>query len=98
MNKLTLSSGSSSFGSQMGRRNSLPADFDNPIKLRMVKLKWIDFDYDEFGAYWGRSNDFIYCAWNEDSTNPIYIFERANTRQEAKVAVLGILPNARFYN
>ncbi len=51
-----LSNGSSQYGAQMGRRNALPesaAARATPCRLRLVRLKWIDGDYDQGGAYWG---------------------------------------------
>ena len=94
MKQLILSNGSSRFGAQMGRCNELPADVNAPIKLQMVKLKWVDGDFDEFGAYWGNSGDNIYCAF----TDNVKIFVRAKSRLGAKSMVRNLVPNARFYN
>jgi len=91
--KLILSNGSSPRGAQMGRRNILPNDINAPIKLRMERLKWVDGDYDQWGAYWGRSETDVYCAWNEE----VQVFVRATIRSSAKLSVRDILPNATFY-
>lgn len=53
--RLTLPSGSSPRGAQLGRRNRLPDNLNTPIKLQMECLKWVDGDYDQWGAYWGRT-------------------------------------------
>lgn len=103
MNKLTLESGSSSRGAQMGRRIILPDNDRIPVKLQMEKLKWVDGDYDQFGAYWGNgSEDNVYCAWGEFSRSgysfqPVRVFVRAKSRIEAKELVREQLPNCLFY-
>lgn len=105
MNKLILSHACSSRGADMGRPNLLPLDILSPVKLHLERLKWVDQDYDQGGAYFGGGlGDFIYCAWgtplNEISGNPfppVQIFVRAKTRVEAKQAVREILSNATFY-
>ena len=114
--KLKLTKACSVRGADMGRPNFLPLDTSMDIKLNLVRLKWVDQDYDQNGAYWGRTkNDFIYCAWTVpmvewkkiDGTNDpkeyralplVQIFARARNRQEAKVTVRELLPNARFFN
>lgn len=85
-------------GSQMGRRSWHGHDAETPVKCYMRRLKWVDGDYDEQGAYWGGGQgDFIYWAnfyigdTNED------IFVRAFTRDEAKAKVRESLPKARFH-
>ena len=91
---LILDSGSSKYGAQMGRRNVLPADVNAPIKLRMEKLRWVDGDYDQFGAYWGGgSGDNVYCA----HTPANRVFVRSNSRANAKEKVRAILSKARFF-
>ena len=61
---LTLSKATSARGADYGRPNLLPIDQNINVKMRMEKLKWVDFDYDQNGAYWGRrAGEYIYCAW-----------------------------------
>lgn len=97
MNKrLNLSNVSSKYGAQMGRRNVLPTNPDAPIKLRMERLKWVDGDYDQWGAYWGHGTP-LYCAWGEDEQTQVYVFVRAPDRQSAKEQVRKQLPQATFY-
>jgi len=81
-------------GSQMGRRNILPPDVTAPIKLQMERLKWVGYDYDQGGAYWGRTNgDFIFCAWKDDAQ----VFVQAKNRTQAKQLVREHFPKAKFY-
>ena len=63
--KLILDKACNKYGAQMGRHNKLPVDVNAPIKLYMQKLKMVDSDYDEFGAYWGCGwgVNHIYCAF-----------------------------------
>lgn len=93
--KLNLSRGCSKYGADMGRRNILPENTKDPIKLQMEKLKWVDGDYDQNGCYWGGgNNDFIYCA-HADS---VKVFVRAENRQEAKNKIKELIPNSLFYS
>jgi len=91
-------------GAKMGRPNRLPQDVTAPIKLRMERLKWVDQDYDQGGAYFGGGNgDYIYCAWCVPQTpsHPlplVQVFVRAISRKDAKSLVRAKLPKARFFN
>ena len=81
------------YGAPMGRRNVLSADPCAAIKLRLVRLRWVDGDYDQGGAYWGNpGRSSIYWA-TADQTS---VFVRAADRTAAKIAVLEVLPNAKF--
>jgi hypothetical protein len=85
---------SSRFGAPMGRKNTFPSNRAIAIKLRLIRLRWVDGDYDEGGAYWGNpGRSFIYWAFGGETS----VFVRAGKRAEAKGKVLGQLPNARFY-
>ncbi len=98
-NKLQLSNCSNKYGAEMGRPNILPSNTNSPLKLRMEKLKWVDYDYDQGGAYWGGgTRSSIYCAWHDNKSNPVQIFVREASRQDAKEKVKSILPVVRFYN
>lgn len=110
MKKLKLSDGASYFwndknervcnGSQMGRKNILPDNPTLPIKLRLVRLKWVDGDYDEGGAYWGNSNGtHIYWATGcrVDDAFSSEVFVRATNRENAKREVKQLIPGAVFY-
>ena len=97
---LTLSKGYSSWGADMGRRDIMPEDPSKPIKLWLQRLKWVDGDYDQGGAYWGHiPGDSIYCAWSNDGAENdtgVRIYVRAKTKQQAKDEVLALLPTALF--
>ena len=104
MLRLKLPSGCSKYGAQMGRANVVPVIHPQArIKLQMEKLKWIDWDYDQGGAYWGNIyGTFIYCAWGYayhaiKEAEPIFIFVRAKSRKHAKRLVREIIPSAKFY-
>jgi len=94
--KLILDKACNKYGAQMGRRNELPVDVNAPVKLQMQKLRMVDSDYDQGGAYWGCGwgVNHIYCAFADG----IKIFVRANNREDAKDSVQQFLINARFYN
>ena len=99
---LNLSKAYSIRGAEMGRPNLLPLDILAPVKLHLVKLKMTDGDcYDSGGAYWGSGNGttHMYCAWGKWGTSYalVQIFTRSSNRNDARVAVRDILPNARFY-
>ena len=78
----------------MGMPNKLPADMSNVGKLHLKRLKWVDGDYIENGAYFGGGmGDYVYCAFSEE----VQYFVRAKTRNEAKAFVMEAIPNAKFY-
>lgn len=99
MSKLILSKGCSKYGAQMGRPNILPSDTQVPIKLQMQRLRWVSGDYDQWGAYWGGgSGDYVYCAFAyHDLAMNVFVFVRAENREQAKLEVREILPNASFH-
>lgn len=98
MEKLTLPKGYSQYGAQMGRPDQMPVNQNAPIKLQMERLKWVDGDYDQSGAYWGGGNgDWIYCAHGEDAEVAVKVFVRAVSREHAKTLVRKSLPFASFY-
>lgn len=98
MATLKVSDVSCRYGAPMGRRNILPDDCDEAVKLQMVKLQWVDGDYDEGGAYWGGgSGDSIYFASGENDEIVIEVYVRARNRTAAKAKVRRLLPNAKFY-
>jgi hypothetical protein len=81
-------------GAQMGRRNTLPANPAAPLKLRLVRLRLVDGDYDAGGAYWGfTAGTAIYWAYGDSAE----VFVRAGSRADAKGQVLQKIPSARFY-
>jgi hypothetical protein len=97
--KRKLSNVSCKYGAPMGRSNHIPEDSETAGKLHLEKLKWIDGDYDQGGAYWGRSDvdGDIYWAYGETKTEQIDVFVRAHNRTEAKEEILNYIPKAIFY-
>lgn len=102
-----LENGSSRRGAQMGRSNSFPDKFDPQAatpKLRLYRLRWVDGDYDEAGAYWGNSGGTsifravvaLPCP-AQHYFGHVEIFVRSADRQAAKEAVREIIPGARFH-
>jgi len=83
-------------GACMGRRDTMPDDPCQTIKLRVEKLRWVDGDYDQEGAYWGYTRGTaIYCAW--DPHSGVKLFTRATSRYDAQHDFLEKVPGARFY-
>ncbi len=93
-----LRSGCSTRGADMGRISILPEDLAAPIRLSLVRLRWVDGDYDPGGAYWGRRpGEWIYRAVGDDAAGVVEIFARAQSRAEAKGKIRALVPGARFY-
>lgn len=92
-----LSSGSSIRGAQMGRPDHI-SEPAFPVRFHLRPLRWVDWDYDQAGAYWGGGEgNFIYHAWGDASEEEQEVFIRAYNRDEAKREILSLFPNARFY-
>lgn len=99
LERLKPSKVSGKYGAPMGRFNRLPDNTDEPVKLQMVRLRWVDGDYDQGGVYWGGgSGDYIYFAKGDTSDVVVEVYVRAKRRNDAKAEVRKLLPNARFYN
>jgi len=96
--KTELSNVSCKYGAPMGRSNAIPDDIETAGKLYLEKLKWVDWDYDRGGAYWGQTEgDNIYRASGESTTEQIEIFVRASNRDQAKDLVREKCKDAKFY-
>jgi len=69
------------------------------IKFSLTKLRWVDGDYDQGGAYWGHSPEHgdIYRAWGQGPEYVNEMFVRANSHEEAKAQVREQFKNATFY-
>lgn len=94
----------SRYGASMGRRNDTH-DTAFPVEFEVERLEWIDGDYDQGGAYWGRTfldprtqsgSDFIFRFEGESENETESMFVRARTMKEAKEEVLSTYPNATF--
>jgi len=86
-------------GSTMGRRSWRGRDSETPVKCYLKKLKWVDGDYDEQGAYWGYTpgTNIYWANFDIGDTNED-IFVRASSRDDAKAQVRARLPKATFFN
>ena len=74
----------------MGRRNTLPDIEGKPVKLRITRAIWTDYDYDQGGAYWGHTTGtHIYCGHNRAG---VRIYTRATGPVEAAAAILAECP------
>ncbi len=77
----------------MGRISHKPPA-DKPVKLRMQKLRMVDGDYDEGGAYWGGiRGTHMYWATNEE----VDLYVRAKDRAEAKALLRLDFPLLKFF-
>lgn len=88
---------SSSRGAPMGRSSNIN-DTEYPVEFEVERLQWVDGDYDQGGAYWGRSGetDYIYRACGESGDEVEEIFVRAPSLIEAKTEIEKTYPNATF--
>jgi len=96
-------------GSQMGRREMLPENTGEPIKLYLQRLNLTDGGYDGGGAYWGSGKTLYMAFVGHKCHSPglpgfelipgvVQIFTRANSRAEAKQIVRQKLPGAKFHS
>lgn len=94
-----LSNVSSPRGAPMGRCDTLPRDTQEKVLLSLVRLRWVDGDYDAGGAYWGHSREHgdMWRAVGDASDCVVEVFVRARSRREARDAVSECLPSAVFY-
>lgn len=79
-------------GAMMGRCDELPDNLNAAVKLHLRRVPFVDYCYDQGGAYWGAPGD-LWCAWCDG----VAIYTRAKSRSDAKAIVISKLPNARFY-
>jgi hypothetical protein len=87
-------------GAAMGRSNAIPDPSAAP-KLHLYRLRWVDGDYDQGGAYWGQSvHGSIYRAEGEaEGLEERYeIYVRALSRHRAKELIRKLVPQARFFS
>lgn len=82
------------YGAQMGRKDILPEDKMINCLVHLTRIKFVDYCYDQGGAYWGLPHNLYLC---ENLDHDIYTFFRADNRDKAKTFVSGILPNVRYY-
>lgn len=88
---------SSRFGAPMGRSGNI-TDPDFPVKFRMTNMPFVDYDYDEGGAYWGYvSGTRMYWVRGDGEDEQQEMFVRATSRDDAKKQVLEEFPFGRFF-
>ncbi len=66
--------------------------------VRCFRLRMVDYDYDDGGAYWGgwsESTGAVYCATDGSDFR---LFTRAKTREDAKAKFLKREPTIRWIN
>ena len=73
------------YGAPMGRPTS--PGLGDTCKVRVFRVRMVDGDYDDGGAYWGGSPAApLYCVRNED--RDVELFYRAVTRAQAIIFLL----------
>lgn len=78
-------------GAPMGR----PEWTDDPTApARCFRVRFVDGDYDEGGAYWGAPAN-VYCCTNGEG---LQIFTRADSRKEAKAEFKKRCPAIHWIN
>lgn len=85
------------YGAPMGINDYTP-DSQEPIKMYLRKLEWVDGDYTSDGTYWGRSRgEHIYraCGCGFNGLNEMFV--RTYSRERAKEKVLEVFPQAKFF-
>ena len=93
-----LRRGCNQYGASMGRDDTMPENPAAPVRLSLVRLRWIDGDYDAGGAYWGGTpGTWIFRAIGDAEDVVAELYVRAASRGEAKSIIQRRLPGATFY-
>lgn len=90
----------SQYGASMGRADTLPENPAAPVRLSLVRLRWVDGDYDAGGAYWGHvAGTWIYRSLGDadDGDTVAELYVRAGSRDAAKATIRERVPGASFY-
>jgi len=71
MSKIKLENVSSKYGAPMGRCDNVSEpDTEGPFQLQ--RMRWVDHDYDEGGAYWGQNGcNHMYVAQAKEGYSEI---------------------------
>jgi hypothetical protein len=95
-----LSDVSSKYGAPMGREDQ-PGDPSEALAFELDRLRFVDGDYDNGGAYWGGGRD-VDPMWHAEATSEshetVEMFLRAADRAAAKAIVLAAYPLATVTN
>ena len=100
MKPLRLEDVGSRYGAPMGRWEELPANRNATGKLQLRRVRFVDRDYDEGGAYWGNVTGWALWHAEGDLDGEEFttrVFQRAANRAAAKDGIRERLPNVRFY-
>ena len=93
-----LRRGCNQYGASMGRSDTVPENPAAPVRLSLVRLRWIDGDYDAGGAYWGGTpGTWIFRAIGDAEDVVAELYVRASSREEAKTLIRRRVPGATFY-
>lgn len=76
------------FGAPMGRRDYIDND---EAKVELFRVRFVDGDYDDGGAYWGNGGDPLFCARGDE----VELFIRAENWQQAKEFLLDDWPKLK---
>ena len=101
MKPLRLDDVSCKYGAPMGRAETLPENREATGKLQLRRLRFVDGDYDEGGAYWGNVTGWALYHAEGDLDGEEFttrVFQRAGNRAAAKEGIRERLPNVKFYN
>jgi hypothetical protein len=80
------------YGAPMGRYSDpLDSTFDGTVKI--ARLPFVDYDYDQGGAYWGGNGDAMWSARWEDAEEVHYHYFRAQSYRVACKYVLAGMPD-----
>lgn len=66
----------------------------SPVTFQLMRLRWVDGDYDDGGAYWGSGRgEHIYRAY---SSHGVDLYKRAKSFQDAEAQIRKQYPLATF--
>lgn len=92
-----LSEVGSARGAPMGRVSTI-ANPELPIEFEIHRLRWVDGDYDQGGAYWGgaegRNHIYRACPINPDLEDEVFV--RATSLDDAKRQIGGMYVSPSF--
>jgi hypothetical protein len=94
-----LTHASSRYGASMGRIDTHDEESKSlPVTFQLIRLAWVDGDYDGGGAYWGATKgEHIYRAYCADGVDyQINLYRRATSFQAAEAQVREEYPLAKF--
>lgn len=88
--------GDPSRGAAMGRRDVRNAAADAPVRLRAVRVSFVDGDYDPLGTYFGGGKPIYWIASIDDEHGAVDMVRRASSYEDAIEEARIDYPNAVF--